>query len=223
MSLVFTVVTASIKSLTRILCNVDDGELVNVPENGPLIITSNHISFLEVPLLYTHLQPRNITGFAKAETWENPALAFLFDLWDAIPLQRGEADAKAFRRALEALQQGKILAVAPEGTRSRHGKLQRGLPGIVMLAFHSHAPILPLVYYGGEKLRSNLNKLKRTDFHIKVGKIFTLAFPDHKPDRDVRAAIVDEIMYQLAVLLPEEYRGYYSDLSRMSTNYLNFA
>lgn len=222
MSLAFNVVTTSIKSLTRILCNVDDSQLINVPEYGPLIIVSNHINFLEVPLLYTHLQPREITGFAKAETWHNPAMALLFDLWGAIPLQRGEADAKAFRRALEALQQGKILAVAPEGTRSRHGKLQRGLPGIIFLAYHSRAPILPLVYYGGERLSDNLKGLRRTDFHIRVGKMFTLAFPEHKLDHALREAMVGEIMYQMAALLPQEYRGYYTDMTRLSTRFLNF-
>src|SRR4030042_7007872 len=149
MSLAFTVVTTSIKNLTRILCNVDDSQLINVPEQGPLIIACNHINFMEVPLIYTHLQPRKVTGFAKAETWDNPAMALLFDLWGAIPIQRGEADTSAFRRALEALKAGKILAIAPEGTRSKHGQLQRGFPGIVMLAHHSGAPILPLVYYGG--------------------------------------------------------------------------
>jgi 1-acyl-sn-glycerol-3-phosphate acyltransferase len=223
MRLAYSVVTSSIKSLTRILCNVDDSQLSNVPEHGPLIIASNHINFIEVPLVYTHLQPRDITGFAKAETWDNPAMAFLFDLWGAIPIQRDAADSNAFRCALEALKQGKILAIAPEGTRSGHGKLQRGLPGIVMLAHISGAPILPLVYYGGERLRDNLNQLKRTDFHIRVGKIFKLSFPDGKLERDLRMKMVDEIMYQMAFLLPPEYRGYYADITKLSTNYIDFA
>ena len=222
MSLAYSVVTSSIKGLTRLLCNVDDGQLVKVPEKGPLIVACNHINFMDAPLLYTHLQPRIVTGFAKAETWDNPALGLLFDLWGAIPIQRGEADAKAFRRGLEALQQGKILGVAPEGTRSRHGKLGNGLPGIVTLAYHSKAPILPLVFYGVEQLSNNLKELKRTDFHIRVGRLFTLIFPDGKMDRQLRKLMVDEIMYQMAVLLPEEYRGYYTDLTKLSTNYLSF-
>ena len=160
MSLAYSIVTTSIKSLTRILCNVDDSQLSNVPEQGPLIIACNHINFIEVPLMYTHLQPRKITGFAKAETWDNPAMGFLFDLWGAIHIERGEADSNAFRCALEALKQGKILAIAPEGTRSGNGKLQRGHPGIVMLAHRSDAPIIPMVYYGGERLRDNLKGLK---------------------------------------------------------------
>jgi len=222
MSLAFTVVTASIKSITRLLCKVDDSQLVNVPQKGPLIIVSNHINFMEVPLMYTHLQPRSITGFAKAETWDNPVMGFLFDLWGAIPIQRGEADSKAFRCALKALEQGKILAIAPEGTRSGHGKLQRGLPGIVMLAYRSGAPILPLIYYGGENLRDNLSRLKRTDFHIRVGKMFKFTFPDGKIDHDLRKTMIDEIMYQIAILLPQEYRGYYADISNISTNYISF-
>jgi 1-acyl-sn-glycerol-3-phosphate acyltransferase len=222
MSLAYSVVTTSIKGLTRILCNVDDSQLIKVPQHGPLIIASNHINFMEVPLLYTHLQPRKVTGFAKAETWDNPAMGFLFDLWGAIPIQRGEADTSAFRNALKALNQGKILAIAPEGTRSEHGQLRRGLPGIVMLAYHSQAPILPLAYYGGEKLRDNLNRFKRTDFHIRVGKLFKIAFPDEKPGRELRNNIVDEIMYQIASLLPGEYRGYYADFTKISTNYIHY-
>jgi 1-acyl-sn-glycerol-3-phosphate acyltransferase len=222
MNLAFTVVTTSIKSLTRILCNIDDSQLINVPEHGPLIIACNHVNFMDAPLVYTHLQPRKLTGFAKAETWQNPAIGLLFDLWGAIPVQRGQADTNAFRSGLEALRQGKILGIAPEGTRSGHGRLQRGLPGIVILAQHSEAPILPLVYYGGEKLLDNINRLKRTDFNIRVGKLFKLIFPEGKLDREVRKKMVDEIMYQMASLLPEEYRGHYSDLTKLTTNYINF-
>jgi 1-acyl-sn-glycerol-3-phosphate acyltransferase len=222
MSLAYTFVTNSIKGITRILCNIDDAQLINVPQYGPLIITSNHINFIEVPLIYTHLQPRRITGFAKAETWNNPAMGFLFNLWDAIPIKRGEADTDAFRSALDALKQGKILAIAPEGTRSESGKLQRGLPGIVMLAQRSKAPILPLAYYGGERLRDNINRFKRTNFYIRVGKLFKLSFPEGKIDRATRNKIVDEIMFQIAIILPEEYRGQYSDLTKVTTNYINF-
>jgi 1-acyl-sn-glycerol-3-phosphate acyltransferase len=222
MNLVYSVVTSSIKIITQILCEIDDSQLSKIPGQGPLIIASNHINFIEVPVVYTHLQPRAITGFVKAETWENPVMGFLFDLWGGIPIQRGEADSNAIRSALTALKQDKILAIAPEGTRSGDGKLKRGLPGIVMLAHLSDAPIIPLVYYGGERLRDNLNQLKRTDFHIRVGNIFKLSFPEGKSDRDLRIIMVDEIMYQMASLLPPGYRGYYADLTKLSTNYLDF-
>jgi len=216
------VVSTTIKRLTRILCRVDDAQLAHVPAQGPLILIANHVNFLEVPLLYTHLQPRTVTGFAKIETWHNPAMGLLFDLYGAIPLRRGEADVAAFRRGLAILEAGHILAVAPEGTRSGHGRLGRGHPGVVMLALRSGAPLLPMAYYGGESLRRNVARLQRTDFHIVVGQPFYLDASGVKMTREVRQQMVDEIMYQLAALLPPAYRGHYSNLDAATEQYLRF-
>jgi 1-acyl-sn-glycerol-3-phosphate acyltransferase len=215
-------VNGTIRGLTRLLCRVDDGELARVPDRGPLILVANHINFLEVPLVYTHLQPRPVTGFAKAETWDNPAMAALFDLWEAIPLQRGEADHSAMRRALAALKDGKILAVAPEGTRSGDGRLQRGQAGVVMLALVSGAPLLPIAYFGSERLRGNMARLRRTDFHIAVGRTFFLDPQGAKVTRELRQQMADEVMFQLAALLPPPYRGSYANLAAASETHLRF-
>jgi 1-acyl-sn-glycerol-3-phosphate acyltransferase len=222
MTLTYWVVTSTIKSLTRLLCRVDDAQLEQVPDRGPLILVANHVNFLEVPLLYTHLRPRPMIGFAKAETWDNPALRLLADLWGAIPLHRGEAAVVALHQALKALEAGHILGVAPEGTRSGHGRLQRGYPGVVFLALRSGAPLLPMVYYGGELFWSNLNRLRRTDFHIVVGRPFYLDAGGVKVTREARQQMTDEIMYQMAALLPQAYRGVYSDLATATEAYLRF-
>jgi len=215
-------VNTTLKRVTRMLCRVDDGQLARIPAAGPLILVSNHINFIEVPLVYTHLLPRPVTGFAKAETWDNPAMAYLFNLWKAIPLRRGEADLAGLRLGLRALEAGQILAVAPEGTRSGDGRLKRGYPGIVMLALLSGAPVLPLAYYGSERFRSNLSRLRRTDFHMVVGEQFTLLPQTARVSAQIRQKIADEIMYQLAALLPPAYRGEYADLSQASRDYLVF-
>ena len=218
----FWIVNTTIKNITRLICQVDDTQLQRVPTRGPLILVANHINFLEVPIMFTHLQPRPVTGFAKAETWNNPAMGALFNLWGAIPLKRGEADVAAIRRGLEVLGDGKILAVAPEGTRSGNGQLQKGHPGVVMLALRSGAPLLPVIYYGGEGFGRNLTRLRRTDFHIIVGQQFSLNVQGAVLSREARQQITDEIMYQLAALLPIPYRGYYSDLSAATEKYLKF-
>ena len=96
-------VNTTLKRVTRLLCRVDDHQLARIPPAGPLILVSNHINFIEVPLVYTHLLPRPVTGFAKAETWNNPAMAYLFNLWKAIPLRRGEPDLRGLRLGLQAL------------------------------------------------------------------------------------------------------------------------
>jgi 1-acyl-sn-glycerol-3-phosphate acyltransferase len=219
----YRVITSSLRGLLRILCRIDDAQLARVPEQGPLIVVLNHINFLEVPVMYTHLQPRSVTGFVKAETQYNPILGpLLFKLWGGIPLQRGEADMTAFRQALRALEKGQILAVAPEGTRSGHGRLQRGRPGTAFLALRSGAPILPLASHGAESFWNNLTRLRRTDFRIVVGQPFHLDAKGVKVTRQVRQQMADEIMYQMAALLPSTHRGDYSDLAAATDTYLRF-
>lgn len=222
MSVTYRLVNWTFKRITRMICRVHDEELVKVPHQGPLIVVANHVNFLEAPILYTHLQPRDMTGFAKAENWDKPLSRWLFEFWSAIPLRRGEADMSAIRLALEALEQRKILAVAPEGTRSNHGRLQRGHPGVVLLALRSGAPMLSMAYYGGERYRENLRRLRRTDFYIKIGRLFTLDVGGVRVTREVRQQMLEEIMLQVAVLLPEEYRGYYGEREPAPPVYLRF-
>jgi 1-acyl-sn-glycerol-3-phosphate acyltransferase len=220
MTLTTWAVNNTIKGLTRLACRIETEALDLVPATGPLILVCNHINFMEVPLVFTHLQPRPVTGFAKSETWDNPLLRPLFNLWGAIPIRRGEADLAAIRKGMQALKEGKIIAISPEGTRSGDGRLGRGIPGVVILALNSGAPLLPLVYYGSESLRPNLLRLRRTDFHIRVGQPFYLDAGGVKTSREVRQAMVDEIMYRLAAILPKEYRGVYANFSLATQNFL---
>jgi 1-acyl-sn-glycerol-3-phosphate acyltransferase len=213
---------AVVKALTAVLCRVDGDELARVPDTGPLIIVANHVNFLDVPVVFTRLHPRPVTGFAKAETWDTPGLRLLFDIWEAIPIRRGEADVQAIRGGLAALEAGSILGVAAEGTRSGNGRLQRGHGGVVVLAQHSGAPILPLVCYGAENYRRSWTRLRRAEFHIVVGQPFFLRSKAGQAGRARRQQITDEIMYQLAALLPPEYRGEYADLDAATETYLRF-
>jgi len=223
MTLTKRVVDSTISGLLRLLCRVYKDQLEKVPTRGPLILLTNHINFLEIPVLHTHLRPRPVTGFAKAESWDNFIIGFLFNLWGAIPIRRGEADMRALRQGLAALKEGYILAIAPEGTRSGHGRLQRGHPGVAMMALQSGAPLLPLVFYGGEKLKRNLSRLRRTPFHIVVGPPFHLHTDGVKVRREIRKQMTDEVMYQLAALLPPAYRGHYANLDAATERFLRFS
>jgi len=218
----YRAVNFTFKRITRVLCRVDDSQWQKIPMEGPYIMAVNHINFLEMPLMHTHLLPRPMTGFVKADGWENPFFRWIFELWGAIPLRRGEADMAAVRAGLSALDEGKILAITPEGTRTGDGRLQQGHPGIVTMALKAQVPILPVVYYGHEELWSNIYRLRRTDFHINVGQPFTLDSGGARVSKEVRRQMADEIMYQLAKLLPAQNRGYYADLAKASEEYLNY-
>ena len=171
-------------------------------------------------MLFAHLQPRKLTGWAKVESWDNPFLRWVFGVWDAIPVRRGEVDMKALKLALKALEEGKIFGLAPEGTRNYTGILKRALPGAVIIALHSGAPIIPIAHWGGENFMKNLKHLRRTDFHLRIGEPFRLNIEGVKVTGEVRQQIVDEMMYELAKLLPEEYRGEYADMSKATSQYL---
>jgi len=203
------------------MCRIDAPELDKIPLKGPLIVYSNHTGQIEVPLFYAHLQPRPITGIAKVETWNGWFLRWIFNLWGAIPIHRGEADIEAMRKSLEALEKGNILAIAPEGTRNKTGRLIKAQPGIVTLALRSRAPLLPVAHWGGENFLKNLKRLKRTDFHIRVGEPFKLDPGDRRVTRAARQQMTDEMMYRLAALLPEYYRGAYADIENSTSEYLS--
>ena len=222
MTLASRFINGTIKGLMRTVCRVDAEELARVPDKGPLIVLSNHINFLEPPVFYTHLLPRPMAFFAKSESWDMKLVGKLFDMWGGIPIKRGTADISAIRLGLEALEEGKILAIAPEGTRSEDGILQQGHPGVIVMALRSGAPLMPMSGYCHEKFMENITHLRRTDFIIRVGQPFTLQAGDAPVTREVRQQMTDEIMYQIAALLPPSYRGVYANLSDATETYLLF-
>jgi 1-acyl-sn-glycerol-3-phosphate acyltransferase len=202
------------------ICRIDRTELSKIPLQGPLILVGNHINFLEAPVLIPHLDPRPVTGLAKSESWDNPLFHFLFNQWEIIPIDRGMVDRDAFRQATDALCQNKMLAVFPEGTRSMDGCLLQGKPGVVALAMRSKAPLIAVACYGYENFWPTLKRLRRTDFHIAVGKPFRLDTSGEALSRDARQVVTDEIMFKIAELLPERYRGYYKDVDKVQYHYV---
>ncbi len=222
MSLSHDILVATFKFLTAIAFRVDDAQLERIPQKGPLILVGNHVHFVEAPVTYSRMQPRQTTALALADRWDKGWSRWMLDLIGAIPIHRGESDLSAMRKALEMIKAEYIVFIAPEGTRSGDGRLQKGHPGVVLLALRSGAPLLPMVQYGFENCEDNMRRLRRTDFYIAVGKPFHLNTRGSKATRQVRQQMVDEIMYQLAALLPPAYRGVYSDMSAATTEYLDF-
>jgi 1-acyl-sn-glycerol-3-phosphate acyltransferase len=219
------IINTFINRLLHMFVHIETGELKRIPAKGPLLLITNHINFLEGPIVYTELQryqERNLTGFAKIEFWDNFVMGFLFDTWDTIPLRRGEADLSAIRDAVARIKAGAIFAMAPEGTRSHDARLRRAHSGIAMLGYMSGAPILPIAGYGHENYISDFKRFHRPTYHLTMGKPFRLDTGGQRIRGDMRQEMADEIMYQLAALLPERYRGEYANLMGATTKYLNF-
>ncbi len=190
----------------------------NVPLEGPVILASNHLSYID--WLFTPLAlPRRITFVAKAEYFTSPGVKgwlqkFFFTSVGQVPIERGSATAAegAMKAAENVLADGKVFGIYPEGTRSHDGRLYRGRTGVARLALETKAPVVPV-------------GLLKTDEVAPPGKAFgrivspTVIFG--KPldfsryegmenDRFVLRAITDEIMYEIMKLTGQEYVDMYA-------------
>jgi 1-acyl-sn-glycerol-3-phosphate acyltransferase len=197
--------------LLKAACRIDTSELDKVPTKGPYILVTNHINFLEAPFLYLFLRPRRTIAVGKTELWDKAFTRFLMNLWEVVPLKRDTIDIQGMKNCIKVLEDGDFLCLAPEGTRSGDGILIEGKPGVIMFAQKGNAPIIPVVHWGGENFISNLKKLKRTPITIKIGEAVNITIPKGvKSDAKVRQQIADEVMIQIARLMPEEYHGVYT-------------
>jgi 1-acyl-sn-glycerol-3-phosphate acyltransferase len=190
----------------------------NLPQdNAGLIIVANHLGRLDVPLVY-HFLKRDDIILLVAEKYQAWALARWFvKQLDAIYIDRFNADFGALRKALIRLRKGGVMVLSPEGTRSKSGVLLEGRPGASYLAAKAGVPILPVAVTGTEDrlAKKNLTRLRRLQVTIRVGKPFSLPPIKGKEHDVLLQAYTDEIMCQIAALLPAEYRGFYADHPRL--------
>lgn len=197
--------------LTRVRVNGRE----NIPTEGGYIAAANHISIIEVPLVYCLLNRYDVTGLVAKKHSKNPLFRWLINSLEGIWLNREEIDTRALKAARDHLKGGGVLGIAPEGTRSDTGALIQGKTGIAFLADQAGVPILPVAVSGTWQITSEILKLRRPVIMVNIGEIFRLPKVNRKErDEDLKRN-TDEIMCQLAALLPSENRGYYADHPRV--------
>jgi 1-acyl-sn-glycerol-3-phosphate acyltransferase len=177
----------------------------NVPETGPLIIASNHLSWTDVPLIPAFLK-RSVVYMAKEETFMSKGGWFVRFL-GAFPVKRGEADRQSLRAAEEQLKAGRILVIFPEGTRSKLHTLGQAHAGLGMIALRSGAPVLPVAIYGSEK---SFKKF-RPRITIIFGEPMILTPNGKKITREDIDQSTEQVMLRISSMLPPEYRGVYAE------------
>jgi 1-acyl-sn-glycerol-3-phosphate acyltransferase len=198
---------AVVRLLFRLLAPVTVEGLENIPRSGAMLLAANHLSLLDVPVLFTVLPRRGIciaTESLRRHFWAR----WFLDMGDTIYVRRGEADREALARSLAVLRAGGLLGVAPEGTRSRTGGLAKGLTGVAYLAAEAGAPVLPIAAYGQEQIAANLRRLRRTRVHVRIGAPIALSPGDRTAARLEQDTA--RVMTAVAALLPPAYRGVYA-------------
>lgn len=177
----------------------------NVPETGPLIIASNHLSWTDVPLIPAFLK-RRVVYMAKEEAFKARG-GWLIRFFGAFPVKRGEADRQSLRAAEEQLKAGRILCIFPEGTRSKIHSLAHAHAGMGMIALRSGAPVLPVAIYGSE----NALKKFRPRVTIIFGEPMILTPKGKKITREDIDQATEQVMLRITSMLPAEYQGVYAE------------
>lgn len=202
----------------RLILELDVQGRENVPRAGPLLIIINHTHFLDPLIPTAYLRP-DIFPMAKHEVFEGK-WKWMFDAYGSFPVRRGEADMQAFKNAFKVLRAGHALLMAPEGTRAKTGGLQKAHEGAGLIAARAGVPVLPVALWGGRSLVPTLKKFRRNPIHVRIHAPLIVKPLDRKISREEISIVTDEIMYTLATMLPEEYRGAYSDIEKFAPRYL---
>lgn len=209
-----------LKPLLRIVYRPVIEGTENVPSEGPILLASNHLSFIDsivIPLL----TPRKVAYLAKAEYFTGkgllgrPIRALMTEL-GAIPVDRGTARAaqESLDLALGILNSGQAFGIYPEGTRSRDGRLYRGRTGVAWLAFESGAPVVPVGLIGTEKIMPIGSTLPRVHrFTVRFGTPLTFeGLTDEHPPGVARRIATDQVMDAIAELSRQPRAGEYNTL-----------
>lgn len=190
----------------------------NIPAQGSYVAVSNHLGRLDPALVY-YLLTRKDVYLLVAEKYQKYAfIRWLVKQLDGTFIDRYNADYRTMRFALDRLEKGGVLALAPEGTRSRSVALTHAWPGASYLASKAGVPVLPVGVTGTEDVvvKDRLRHFKRIHIQIRVGTTFMLP-PLSRHERDkILQQSTDEIMCQIAALLPPAYRGVYSEYPRLA-------
>ncbi len=184
----------------------------HVPDGDAYILVANHCSLADPPIIGWAVGRRHarvIHFMAKEEMRRWPVVGWLAQRSGVFFVRRGEGDRASQRIALETLARSEPIAVFPEGTRSRDGRLREGKAGATLLAMRSGALVLPVGIAGSQRLFPGKRRIpKRSHMMIRIGVPFRLPHqPEGRLDRQALAGGTDRIMREIAALLPPAQRG----------------
>jgi 1-acyl-sn-glycerol-3-phosphate acyltransferase len=201
--------------LMKILTDTQYKVIENVPSTGGLLIATNHLSRMDIPVLFMIPNRPEMTALVTTKYLKHPLIRWFIVSAKGIWLDRDTADFGAFRSAVEALDQGKAVGISPEGTRSKTGLLQEGKLGTALLALRAHVPIVPVAITGTKGSFKKAITFQRPSISAEFGALIPAPVLERNNREEQMQKLTDEIMCQIAVMLPESGRGFYANHPRL--------
>ena len=180
------------------------------PRSQGMILAINHLHWIDILIIGASLPlSHRASWIAKIEIFASRPAAWWLRQMMVIPIRRGQRDVAALSAAEDALKEGAVLVIFPEGHRSEQGGLQEGRGGAVRLAVRSGCPIVPIALWGTEV--GLKGAAQRKPLHFKIGKAYHPNVQGDKIPWDRMNELTEELMLRIAELMPEQYWGFYHE------------
>lgn len=188
----------------------------NVPKSGPVLLASNHLSFID-SVVITLVAPRSVSFLAKSEYFTGTGFKGwvsrqFFTGIGAVAVERsaGQAAQDALDSGLAILENGDAFAIYPEGTRSRDGRLHRGRTGVAWLALTSGAPVIPVALTGTENIQPpGSNRIRFAKVTVQFGA--PVAIGGVATSGKARREVTDDIMEAIQAMSGQEFANEYNE------------
>ncbi len=191
----------------------------NVPETGGVILAGNHISAGDTFLLPAMIT-RRMTFPAKAELFHQKGFGAVVSWFlrsvGQVPMDRsgGRASADGLRPVYEVLENGGVVGIFPEGTRSHDGRLYRGRTGVARLALGARVPVVPVGFFDTQFTRGPFGIPVMRRPGVRIGRPLDFSESFGSTDSSVYREVTDSVMAAIQELTGQEYVGVYSNSHR---------
>ncbi|MEO6091310.1 MAG: lysophospholipid acyltransferase family protein [Umezawaea sp.] len=208
-----TVMTRVVSPIARMVYRPTVEGLENIPGTGPVILASNHLSFVD-SMIIPIVVPRRVYFLAKAEYFEGTGLRGALSRWfftgmGNIPVRRGQGRSArdSLDTVIQVLKDGEAFGIYPEGTRSLDGMLHRGRTGVARIALESGAPVVPIGLVGTDKVMAVGRKLpKIVPMTVRFGKPLDFSrYAGMQDSLPVLRSVTDQIVYNILELSGQDY------------------
>jgi 1-acyl-sn-glycerol-3-phosphate acyltransferase len=194
-------IAAALRLFIRTVACVEVCNPERIPPEGAFMFAVNHLSSYDAIVMQLVIQ-RMCCFMSKAELFSNPIAAWVLNRLGSFAVKRGEFDRQSMVNAKTVLEDGLVLMMFPEGTRTYGNGMIEARTGTAHLAMRNNCSILPVGMSGAEDILKH--GLKKARVQINFGEMIVPG------EHETAKQLTERMMRAIAALVPDKYRGFYA-------------